>query len=246
MATAEVGPAGGAAAIDKLEQRIKDLEKDNSRKLFVQYLIYPLVLALIGVYFNRQIEDAKLNAQKLTIAQTLLPELFNPNHSRALASQKLITAVLPADLATQLNGIAEDYYVSQIKADVKSGNIESAASLLTAAQSVSGPVSANIIKAVQTDPQSAQVTRYQAAAATERAAFEALLAGNFDLAIQKFQESENAVNGYHQVYEIHRLLVKNKPDLNDSARRKEVFQKIVNDFYRGAPRDLLELLKNAS
>lgn len=234
------------ATVEELDKRMQELEKDNSRKMLLQYLVYPLVLFLVGVYFNRQIEDARVNAQKLQIAQTLLPQLFSANHAQALASEKLNAAVLPKSLADDLNRIAEDYYAGQIKQDLKSGNIESAASLYGAAQNISGPVSEGIIKQVQNDPQTQEkLTKYQQAAAAERAGFEALLDGDFNTAIQKFQDSENSVNGYHQVYEIHKLLTKNRKDLDDPRKRREILQIIVRDYYRGAPKDLLERLRSA-
>lgn len=76
------------------------------------------------------------------------------------------------------------------------------------------------------------------AAAREREGFQALINGDYDHAIAAFQTAENAYNGYHHVYELAVLLRRSKAQLNDPAKKKEVFQTIVKRYSYGAPPDL--------
>jgi len=115
--------------IEELESRIKDLEKDSNRRFLLQYLIYPLILAAMGYYFNHQIETAKLETQRIQIAQALLPSLFQGNHSQALATEKMISRVVSKDLADDLNSITEDYYTSKLNIELKAGNMDAAANI---------------------------------------------------------------------------------------------------------------------
>jgi hypothetical protein len=232
--------------IEEMEPRIKDLEKANSRRFLLQYLVYPLILAAMGYYFNRQIETAKLETQRIQIAQTLLPSLFQGNHAQALATEKMISRVVSKDLADDLNSITEEYYTSKLKYELKAGNVDGAASILTAVQSVGGAISEKLTKTAENDPQSKSISNYQLASAKERAAFEALLGGRFDEAIKGFQDAENTVNGYHQVYEIHRYLVQHRKELDNPETRKQIFKTIVEQYYRGAPADILQRLRESS
>jgi len=72
----------------------------------------------------------------------------------------------------------------------------------------------------------------------EREGFQALIAGNYDGAMAAFQASEDAYNSFNNVYELARLLRSNKSQMNNPAKRKEVFQTIVKKYSFGAPRDL--------
>jgi hypothetical protein len=231
--------------IEELESRIKDLEKASTRRFLLQYLIYPLILAAMGYYFNHQIETAKLETQRIQIAQALLPSLFQGNHSQALATEKMIARVVSKDLADDLNSITEDYYTSKLNIELKAGNMDAAANILTAAQSVGGTISEKLTKTVESDPHSKSIKNYQLASAQERAAFDALLDGRFDEAVKGFQDTENTVNGYHQAYEIHRYLIQHRKDLDNPEIRKQIFKTIAEQYYRGAPADVLQRLRES-
>lgn len=83
----------------------------------------------------------------------------------------------------------------------------------------------------------------QFAKVKEREGFENLIAGDYDASINAFQSSENAWNGFHNTYDIARLLRKNKTHMNEPDIKKEVFGIIVSQYSYGAPTDLLEQIK---
>ncbi len=78
----------------------------------------------------------------------------------------------------------------------------------------------------------------ETALAKEREGFQNLINGKYDAAIAAFQASENAYNSYNQVYELARFLRRNKAQMNDPAKKKQIFQIIVKDYSYGAPKDL--------
>ncbi len=84
------------------------------------------------------------------------------------------------------------------------------------------------------------------AAQKEREGFEKLIAGDYDGAAQAFQAAEDASHGYHSVYELARLVRSKRADLDDPAKRKEVFRTIVTKHSFGAPADLINKLREMS
>lgn len=84
-----------------------------------------------------------------------------------------------------------------------------------------------------------QPTKDKATAlAKEREGFQALISGDYGSAIAAFQAAENSYNSFHNVYELTRLLRKNRAQMSDPMKRKEVFQTIVKQYSFGAPTDL--------
>lgn len=90
---------------------------------------------------------------------------------------------------------------------------------------------------VSVTPNPVSSDKLKIAQAKEREGFQALISGNYDVAIAAFQESENIYPSYHNVYELARILRKNKAQMNDPVKKKEVFQTISNQYSYGAPPD---------
>lgn len=229
--------------LENLQKRIEKLEKDNTRRMLAQYLLYPLILAVIGYFLNRTIERQKLEVQKIQITQTLIPNLFSENHSQSLATELIVTKVEP-ELAAELHQITADYYKQKLKSDISKGQYESAENIISAAKSIGGPVGDQIVKSAESVPATvAAINKLDVARGKEREGFQALLDGDFAQAQKAFQDSENAYNSYHQVYEIARFLKLHMRDFNKPESKKEMLRTIVEQFYRGAPPDLLDKLK---
>jgi hypothetical protein len=89
----------------------------------------------------------------------------------------------------------------------------------------------------------ATVGKLQLAKDKEREGFQSLIDGDYDNASAAFQAAESSYNGYHNVYELARILRENKSQMSDPAKKKEIFQRIVRDHSYGAPPDLWERVK---
>lgn len=89
-------------------------------------------------------------------------------------------------------------------------------------------------------------TRFKRATQKEREGFEYLLAGEYDRAVEAFEDTEIIYPAFHQVYEIGRLLRGNRSKLDIPDERRKIFLEIVEKYSWEAPRDLLlELKKKA-
>jgi len=94
--------------------------------------------------------------------------------------------------------------------------------------------------------ESDRATRFKRATQKEREGFEYLLAGEYDRAIEAFEDAEVIYPSFHQVYEIRRLLRGNRSKLDIPNERRKIFDKIVKKYSWEVPQDLLlELKKKA-
>jgi hypothetical protein len=236
------------ADIDSLDVRVSKLEKGSWLTALLQFLIYPVLLALMGNFFSHQIETSKLETQKIQIAQAMVPILFSGNHSQALATEKLLSQVVDPQLAAQLNQITEDFYKSDLNSKIKSGDLQGAEKIVSAAQMVNSPISTSIIAAAKQDEAAyKKIQNVQLAAQKERQGFEALLSGNDDDAVADFRASDAAYPTYHQVFELARLLTSHKKELGDPVGRQAIFKTILDHYSYGMPDDIRsELAKRPS
>jgi len=92
-------------------------------------------------------------------------------------------------------------------------------------------------------PKSSKSSRYSLAVEKEREGFEALIESEFEKAIIAFEDAEKIYPSFHQNYEIARLLKKDREKLNDPVEKKNILIKIINDYSWGAPRDMIDRLR---
>lgn len=236
------------ADTDSLDARVSKLEKGSRLTALLQFLIYPVILALIGNFFSHQIETSKLETQKIQIAQSMVPILFSGNPFQALATEKLLSQVVDPQLSAQLNQITNDFYNSDLQSKIKSGDLQGAAKIVSAAQMVNSGISNNIIAAARQDEVAyKKIQNVQLAVQKERQGFEALLAGKDDEAVADFRASDEAYPTYHQVFELARLLTSRKKELSDPVGRRAVFKTILDHYSYGMPDDIRsELAKGSS
>lgn len=91
--------------------------------------------------------------------------------------------------------------------------------------------------------ESDRATRFKRATQKEREGFEYLLAGEYDRAIEAFEDTEIIYPAFHQVYEIGRLLRGNRSKLDIPDERRKIFHEIVKKYSWETPPDLLLELK---
>jgi len=238
-----------------LESRVSKLEKQSASRFFVQYLLSPLLVLIVGAIMNYrveqnrgEIEKAKSDIQRIDLAQKMIPILFAGNPEQAFATQRLLEKVVDPEVAKEFKEVIAKYYKAKVELDIKKGDIKSAVETLSAAQSIGGQSADQVVQSVTQDRgKNEAIQKYtnklQIASQKEREGFENLIAGKYDDAIKSFQASEDAYNSYHQVYELARLLRSRRQDMNDENKRKETFQIIVDKYSYGAPLDLLNQLR---
>jgi len=241
--------------VKDIEARLTKLEESNQNKIrfFIQYLLSPLLVLIIGFILNSQIEREKrvletkrTKIQQLELAQNMLPKLFSDDEHIGFATERLMEKVLEdQSLKDEITQLVREYYAKKIDQSLAANDPDTAQRVVDAAQTFGGGAAQKVIDQVENDPETKQeLTRYQKALQKEREGFEYLLSGEYAKAVNAFEAAEEAYNGFHQVYEIARAL--READLENPNERKETFRRIVEEFSWKAPKKALEKLKERS
>ena len=92
------------------------------------------------------------------------------------------------------------------------------------------------------------ISRLKLALQHEEEGFRKLLERDYQGAVDRFKSAEDEFPSFHQVYEIRRLLERERAGLEagGSEKWKEVYRKIVSGYSWKAPPELLAELKSAS
>ncbi len=117
--------------LQDLEKRIEKLEKgkESPTRFFLQYLLSPLPLVIIGGLLNLQLEKAKQGFQKIEIelkrietTQKFMTELFSGNPQRALIAEKLISGIVDKNLADEITNIVKTFYDQKLAENLSNPN----------------------------------------------------------------------------------------------------------------------------
>lgn len=238
------------AHLTGIEQRLKKLENESRLKIIAQLFVAPILLLIVGGLLNQRIEKnkdaierARTDAQRVDVAQKMIGSMFDGNPTKAFATSRLMRQIVEKDVAVAFDSILFSYYNARVVESVRTGNLDTAAAIIKAAESVGGNAAQTIESSVG-GPQVDSIRRYQerraAAAAHEREGFEELLAGDLERAWRAFQASEDAVNGYRISYEMAGLLRTRRNRFNDPSTTKEILSILVDRYIDAVPSDLRE------
>ena len=89
-------------------------------------------------------------------------------------------------------------------------------------------------------------SKYEQASDLERKGIDALIEGDFKLALDSYESAEKVYPTFHWAYEISRLLKKNEKDFDNEDIKKSIRKKIVSDYSRWIPEDKLKKLADLS
>jgi len=245
-------------------------------KLFLEYVrvfIWPLIVLLVVLLFRGQIMemissgDFQANVfgvQVKAVNNAVIEELKDREkelkrnidalnrqlsqqqdyYNELLAQYKSLEALAHEQAGTQPDDPLasegqSDQRASLAKATQARQNLEARGEALFSAIQTKVDASRRIVTAAEADE----------AAQTEREAFEALLAGEYQQAATLFQETEQIYPSYHNASEIDRLLDNNLDRLLDpktsQQARREIFSTILEKYTWGMPPELQKKMKKA-
>ncbi|UCE06911.1 MAG: hypothetical protein JSW07_02410, partial [bacterium] len=199
----------------------------------------------IAAIFNAQLEKKKTEIEQVNLAQSMLTTIFSNDAYRAFATQRLLEKVLEdTTLNSEIGDIIVTYYEKKIEEYINLGKIDDAQTIVDAAKYVGGRLAKKFEERIEQDQERQNtLTKFQKASRSERSGFNFLLAGKYDEAITAFQQADEIYPTFHQVYEISCLLIEERNNLSNPAKRKEVYRRIITDYSWGAPKDLLDELR---
>ncbi len=222
-----------------LRERLDALEKagESRWRFFVQYLLSPLLVVVIGLVFNWQLEMGRKATQQLEIAQSMLGSLFSDDEFRSLATQRLLNQLLEDEvLKRELDGIVSDYFRRRFRKALQAGDVDDAYRIYDAARSVGGEAGKRLVSGVEKETGAREtLTRYERAKRAEETGFRALAEGRFDVALEAFAEAKAVYPDFHSVSEIHALLKEKRLQWDDPGVRRQILETVVNRYAWKAP-----------
>ena len=146
---------------EELDDRVGKLEKHGRgrARFFFQYLLFPVLIVLIGFWFNLRLERAKqefkhveLELKRIQAAHQMLNELFSGTPERAFIAERLITKIVDEHLAEEIHKIVEDYYLRKLEESASKGDLKTVERIATAAEGINSQASQEILLALE-EPQ---------------------------------------------------------------------------------------------
>ena len=209
------------ASAEDLEARIQKLEEKKSvRELVVSNLFGPILVAVVaatGALYVQHLQtraEAHLDVtakqiERMRLAQAMVADLFGDNHSRALATEAILTRVLDdAELVKSIRELVASYYEEKLRQQIDAGNLRQASLIVDSAKQVDSPTAQAIVKKAESEHKAdiARGRKLTSAALFEAKGFAALEAGNFDEAKKSFTRAAEIAPDYHSVRQISQKL----------------------------------------
>ena len=144
--------------LQDLEKRIESLEKgkDSWIRFFMQYLLTPILLLLIGAILNWQIERAKQDFQKVELelkrietTHKFMTEFFSGTPHRAFIAELLMSKVLDENLAKSISDIVNQYQSLEMEKSLSQKDIKKAEDIKSAAEAVQSPGSKRFLQSLE-------------------------------------------------------------------------------------------------
>jgi hypothetical protein len=170
---------------------------------FIQYLLAPIIIAIVGAIITFDLQKNQRHLEEMKFTEQILKDAYDTsNAARGLAICMLIKPALKEnpEFADSLIESINAFYKSRLNQAAREGDVGTIRDIQSASQDIQGS-SSEIAKAGKVVLGKAQVARDY-----ELKGFENLAQGNLAEAKENFANSETAYNGYHNAYEITRLL----------------------------------------
>jgi hypothetical protein len=144
--------------IEELSQRVENLEKQSAGRIrfFVQYLLSPLLIVVIGCIFDRQIESAtqrfrelELEVKRIEATRGFMQELFSGSPQRAFVAERLIRKIVEEQLAEEISTVVKEYYAGKLQESISRKDIEQVSEIKEAAHAISTPASREVMQTLK-------------------------------------------------------------------------------------------------
>jgi hypothetical protein len=117
----------------------------NSGPSILQYLLYPLTLAVAGYIFNSHLDDTK----KTEVMEKFVPTLAGDSPAHSLLADRLIDKLLDKSTAQDIHRITRETWRNRLHRAVEDGKTEEAKKIADAATIYGGELGKSILKDVE-------------------------------------------------------------------------------------------------
>lgn len=205
----------------------------DQTKFWVQTLIIPIVLAIVGYVINHNLQSQQRELEKIKFTDQVVNEAFDSNNpDKALALTKIIPALIEDErFAETLCNLINQYYINKAEHAVRARND-------TAYQKISDAANAfhssgnSLLDLLKTNP---TTSKAESARQFEQQGLDQLFQyKNWEEARKSFKKADEVYPGFHSSYEIANLLndkinsIKNGGDT--ATVKQEVLQTIQSKY----------------
>ena len=174
-------------------------------KFFFQYLLAPLIIAIVGGLITINLQTNQRHLEEMKFTEQIIKDAYDTsNVARGLAICMLIKPVLKGnpDYADSLIKSINSFYASRVKEAARNGDVAAIQNIRTLSADF-GSSTAGLAKQIDT---SQVISKTQAAKDFEAKGFQYLDEKNLGAAADAFGNAEKTYNGFHNAYEITRIL----------------------------------------
>lgn len=225
----------------EINKRITRLERNRNVNLWLQFLVFPIILAGMGYLFQSTIRDSTEKREQLQMAQGLVEIIFNDTiYDKTIAMRGILYEVLDNEkLSKQLGKIIDN----RLKNLILNGPPGEVVKVDVAIRTYSTEADSLKSKFSQSTEIQEKLSKLELTKKMEREAFIYLKNGELQNAEIAFRLVDSIYPEYHQAYEIQRYLRKNREFYDNKVKIPEIQNYTIENFDYGAPKDLLKDIK---
>jgi len=201
-------------------------------KFWIQTLIIPIILALVGYGINNTLQSQQRALEKIKFTDQIINEAFDSNKpEKALALTKIIPVLIEDKaFADTLINIITGYYLRQAKQALLTSNDSAYRRISDAATAFHGNGNV-LLDSLKKDPTTSKAEK---ARKYEQEGLLQIQQGNLEAAHTNFKKAETIYPGFHSSYEIANLLADKIQVIKqggDSSEAKQEVLKTVQKKY---------------
>jgi len=145
--------------VEELSKRVEILESQKASwsRFFVQYLLSPLLVVLIGVVSTYMVERAgrslqilELEVKRMEATRGFMQELFSGTPQRAFIAERLVLKIIADDkLGGEITAVVKDFYKGKFQQAISQKDLQEAKKISEAVQHIQSPASREIGRSLE-------------------------------------------------------------------------------------------------
>lgn len=232
-----------------IEKRLLKLEEDqrNPWRFFIQYILSPLLVVIIGSIMTYRVESGKKEMQEIQVASTMLPILFSDDKYKTFAAQRLWSRILKDEgLKAEIDSILKNYIMNRIENTLdEEKDMEAASDIYDAAKIFGGKVGESVVDSIeQNERRSGRMKNYRQVRDLKKSGYDAMLRDDFELAYEKFKEASELSPHFYTTKKVFLLLDSNKAKLNYPNTQAYIIREILDKYSWRMPDETFEALQS--
>jgi hypothetical protein len=202
----------------------------DTLKFWIQTLIIPVVLAVVGYFINNTLQTQQRAFDKIKFADQVINEAFDSgNPDKALALTKIIPVLIddPA-FSESLVEMVNNYYLKKAELALKTSNEVEYKQISQAAAAFDGG-GITISDSLKAKPETKKAEK---AVALEQKGLEELHNGNLEAAQKHFEQANQTAPAFKASNEISKILEQKIDDVKQGGDQQEIHKEALEKIQR--------------